>query len=96
MIGFNTSPREFVTFQLALLELYETLLEDPAWDEAKVNTTLKAFMSSALMLIRIQQSMGGQVLNIQKEMIRQYRAQLEQWLAEHGDTAGDGAGRDRR
>ncbi len=43
-------------FQLALLELYEGLLESPAWDEAKVNTTLKTFLSSVLALIRVQQS----------------------------------------
>ena len=93
MTGPNASPREILKFQLALLELYEGLLESPAWDEAKVNTTLKTFLSSVLALIRVQQSIGGQVLTIQREMIRQYREQLEAWLAEQGDARGDGAGR---
>ena len=76
MTASNASPRDLIRFQLSMLELYEGLLEGPAWDEAKVNATLKTFMSTVITLIRVQQSLGGQVLTIQREMIRQYRAEL--------------------
>jgi hypothetical protein len=84
--------RSIVVFQLTLLELYESLLEMSAWDEGKVNTTLKTFMSSVLALMRVQQSLGTQVVIVQRELIRKHRARLEQWLEEHGEPAGDGAG----
>ena len=84
--------RSIVVFQLTLLELYESLLEMSAWDEGKVNTTLKTFMSSVLALMRVQQSLGIQVGIVQRELIRKHRARLEQWLEEHGEPSGDGAG----
>jgi hypothetical protein len=84
--------RGIVVFQLNLLELYETLLETCAWDEAKVNTTLKTFMSSVLALMRVQQSLGTEVVVVQRELIRKHRARLEQWLEEHEEPPGDGAG----
>ncbi len=84
--------REVVTFQLRLLELYESLLENCEWDESKVNATLKTFMSSVLALMRVQQSIGTQVVTVQKELIRTHRARLEQWLAEHPEAPGDGGG----
>ena len=84
--------RSIVVFQLTLLELYESLLEMSAWDEGKVNTTLKTFMSSVLALMRVQQSLGAQVVIEQRDLIRQHRARLEQWLEEHGEPSGDGAG----
>jgi hypothetical protein len=93
MTESNTSPGDLIRFQLSLLELYEGLLESPTWDESNINATLKTFLSSGLAFLRLQQSIGGQVLTIQREMIRQYRAQLEQWLAEHGDAPGNGTGR---
>jgi hypothetical protein len=93
MTESNTSPGDLIRFQLSLLELYESLLESPTWDEANINSSLKTFLSSSLAFLRLQQSLGGQVLTIQREMIRQYRAQLEQWLAEHGDVSGNGTGR---
>jgi hypothetical protein len=86
--------RSIVVLQLTLLELYESLLEMCAWDEAKVNTTLKTFMSSVLALMRVQQSLGTQVVSVQKELIRKHRARLEQWLQEHEEPPGDGAGHD--
>jgi len=81
--------RSIVTFQLCLLELYESLLETCAWDESKVNTTLKTFMSSVLALMRVQRSLGTQVVTVQRELIRKHRARLEQWLQEHGESSGD-------
>ena len=84
--------RSIVVFQLTLLELYESLLEMSGWDEGKVNTTLKTFMSSVLALMRVQQSLGTQVGIVQRELIRKHRARLEQWLEEHGGPPGDGAG----
>ena len=78
-------PRDVVAFQLALLDLYEALLDACDWDEAKLNAVLKSFMASVLGLMRLQQSLGEQVRTTQKEWIRDYRAQLEQWLAAQGD-----------
>jgi hypothetical protein len=83
--------RSIVVFQLTLLELYESLLEMSAWDEAQVNTTLKTFMSSVLALMRVQQSLGSRVVIVQKELIREHRARLEHWLQEHGESSGDAA-----
>jgi hypothetical protein len=77
--------RAIVEFQLSVLELYESLLETCAWDEAKANTALKTFMVSVLALMRVQRSLGAQVVTVQKDLIRQHRARLEQWLAEHGE-----------
>ena len=82
---------DLVKFQLSLLDLYEALLDSPGWDEAKSNATLKTFMSSVLALVRVQRSLGGQVLTAQQEMIRRYRAQLDTWLEEHGETREGGA-----
>ena len=82
---------DLVRFQLALLEAYEALLDSPGWDEAKANATLKTFMASVLALIRVQRSLGGQLLTAQQQMIRQCRAQLETWLEEHGDSSDGGA-----
>jgi len=84
--------RSIVVFQLTLLELYESLLEMNAWDEGKVNATLKTFMSSVLALMRVQQSLGTQIVIVQRELIRKHRARLEQWLEEHEGPPGDGAG----
>jgi hypothetical protein len=84
--------RSIVVFQLTLLDLYESLLEMSAWDEGKVNTTLKTFMSSLLALLQVQRSLGTQVVVAQRELIRKHRARLEQWLAEHGEADGDGVG----
>src|SRR5262245_3378375 len=92
MTESNTSPGDLIRFQLSLLELYENLLESPTWDEANLNRSLKTFLSSALSFLRLQQSLGGQVLAIQREMIRQYRVQLEQSLAEHDNLSDDRAG----
>lgn len=83
-------PREVVIFQLCLLDLYEALLETCVWEEARVNAILKAFMSSVLALIRVQQSVGEQVVNSQKEWVKQYRAQLEGWLEDHRAPPGAG------
>ena len=90
--GAGLPPREVVGFQLALLELYEALLDACEWDEAKLNAVLKGFMSSVLGLIRLQQSVGERALLGQREWIRGYRAQLEQWLAEQGSGAQGGGG----
>jgi hypothetical protein len=84
--------RSIVVFQLTLLDLYESLLEMSAWDEAKVNTTLKTFMSSMLALMRVQRSLGTQIVVVQRELIRTQRARLEQWLEEHEEPAGGGTG----
>jgi hypothetical protein len=84
--------RSIVVFQLTLLDLYESLLEMSAWDEGKVNTTLKTFMSSLLALMRVQRSLGTQVVLVQRELIRTQRARLEQWLEEHEEPAGGGTG----
>lgn len=88
MTESNTSPGDVIRFQLSILELYENLLESPTWDESNINSTLKTFLSSTLAFLRLQQSIGGQLLTIQREAIRQYRAQLEQSLAEQGDASG--------
>jgi hypothetical protein len=86
-------PREVVVFQLSLLELYESLLDACEWDEAKLNAVLKSFMASVLGLMRLQQSLGEHVRTTQKEWIREYRAHLEQWLAEQGDGMSRGGDR---
>ncbi len=96
--GIMTEPsdaeqfRSIVVFQLTLLDLYESLLEMSAWDEEKINTTLKTFMASLLALLRVQRSLGTQAVVGQRELIREHRARLEQWLEEHGETAGNGTG----
>ena len=84
--------RSIVVFQLTLLDLYESLLEMSAWDEGKVNTSLKTFMASLLALLRVQRTLGTQVVTVQRDLIREHRARLEQWLEEHGETAGSGTG----
>jgi hypothetical protein len=86
------SLRSIVVFQLTLLDLYESLLEMSAWDEGKVNTSLKTFMASLLALLRVQRSLGTQVVTVQRDLIREHRARLEQWLEEHGETAGNATG----
>jgi hypothetical protein len=83
--------RSIVVLQLSLLDFYEALLEMSGWDEAKINATLKTFMTSVLALLRVQQSLGAQVVMGQKELIRTHRARLEQWLEEHEEPSGDGA-----
>jgi hypothetical protein len=80
------SSRDLIRFQLSVLELYEGLLQGPILDESKVNAALKTFLASALSLMQLQRSLGEQITTVQLEMIRQYRAQLEQWLAENGDS----------
>ena len=85
--------RSVVVFQLALLGFYESLLEMSGWDETKVNTTLKTFMSSVLALLRVQQSLGTQVVALQRDLIHAHRARLERWLEEHPAPSGDGAER---
>jgi hypothetical protein len=87
MTDAPSPPREVVVFQICLLDLYDSILEACAWDEAKVNTMLKTFMSSVLALVRLQQSLAPQVAASQKEWVRQYRAQLEQWLEEQSVPA---------
>jgi hypothetical protein len=82
-------PREVVVFQICLLDLYDSMLEACAWDEAKVNAMLKAFMSSVLALVRVQQSLGQEVMTSQREWVRQYRTQLEQWLEEQSAPAAE-------
>ena len=82
-------PREVVVFQICLLDLYDSMLEACAWDEAKVNAMLKAFMSSVLALVRVQQSLGQEVATSQKEWVRQYRVQLERWLEEQSASVGE-------
>jgi hypothetical protein len=89
----GSAPRDVVRFQLHLLDLWEVLLQGGTWDEAKINAALKTFMASALALVRVQQSVGGQLVAAQKELIGQYRVQLEEWLAAHGEPTGDDAGR---
>jgi hypothetical protein len=84
--------RSIVVFQLTLLDLYESLLEMSAWDEGKVNTSLKTFMASLLALLRVQRSLGTQVVTVQRDLIREHRTRLEQWLEEHGETAGNATG----
>lgn len=81
---------DLVRFLLCLLELYEAVLESSGWDEARTNAILKTFMSSVLALLRVQQSLGGQLLTAQHEMIQRYRAQLEMWLKEQ-EQATEGA-----
>jgi hypothetical protein len=81
--------RDVVQLQLGLLDLYETLLDGPGWDEGKVNAALKAAMLSAVALFRVQQSMGSQIASAQRELIREYRTRLEAWLAEHPRTSDD-------
>lgn len=80
MTDSASPPREVVVFQICLLDLYDSMLDACAWDEAKVNAMLKTFMSSVLALVRVQQSLGPQVAASQKEWVRQYRTQLERWL----------------
>ena len=82
MTGAPSPPREVVVFQICLLDLYDSILEACAWDEAKVNAMLKTFMSSVLALVRVQQALGQEFATSQKEWVRQYRAQLERWLEE--------------
>jgi hypothetical protein len=79
-------PRDVITLQLSLLDVYEALLSASAWDETKVNTVLKTFMASGLALMRLQQSISGELVPAQKEMIQQYRARLEEWLAQHAEA----------
>ena len=78
---------DLVQLQLGLLDLYETLLDGPGWNEGKVNAALKAAMLSAVALLRVQHSMGNQVASAQRELIREYRTRLEAWLAEHPRTS---------
>jgi hypothetical protein len=87
MTDAPSPPREVVIFQICLLDLYDSILEACAWDEAKVNAMLKTFMSSVLALVRVQQSLAPQVAASQKEWVRQYRAHLERWLEEHSAPA---------
>ena len=89
MTGAPSPPREVVVFQICLLDLYDSILEACAWDEAKVNAMLKTFMSSVLALVRVQQSLGQEVATSQKEWVRQYRAQLERWLEEQSASVGE-------
>jgi hypothetical protein len=83
--------RGLVDVQLGLLEFYESLLDTCGWDEARANTMLKTLMSGMLALMRVQRSLGTEVLTLQRDLIRQHRERLEQWLAEHGGAAGDGS-----
>jgi len=89
MTDTGSPPREVVIFQICLLDLYDSILEACAWDEAKVNAMLKTFMSSVLALVRVQQSLGPEVATSQKEWVRQYRAQLERWLEEQSASVGE-------
>jgi len=89
MTDAPSPPREVVVFQICLLDLYDSILEACAWDEAKVNAMLKTFMSSVLALVRVQQSLGQEVTTSQKEWVRQYRAQLERWLEEQSAGVGE-------
>ena len=89
MTDAASAPRDVVIFQICLLDLYDSILEACAWDEAKVNAMLKAFMSSVLALVRVQQSLGQEVTTSQREWVRQYRAQLEQWLEEQSAPAAE-------
>ena len=89
MTAAASPPRDVVIFQICLLDLYDSILEACAWDEAKVNAMLKAFMSSVLALVRVQQSLGHEVTTSQREWVRQYRAQLEQWLEEQSAPAAE-------
>lgn len=86
--GGASIPRDVITLQLHLLDLYESLLAGSIWDEAKANAVLKTFMSSAFALMRLQQSIGAEIVPAQKEMIREYRTRLEEWLAQHADGNG--------
>jgi hypothetical protein len=86
----RSTVRDIVQFQLTLLDLYESALEHSDWDEARVNTTLKAFMMSVLALMRVQRSLGERVVTVQRDMIREYRERLHGWLREH-DGAANGA-----
>ena len=90
MTGAPSPPREVVVFQICLLDLYDSILEACAWDEAKVNAMLKTFMSSVLALVRVQQALGQEFATSQKEWVRQYRAQLERWLEEQPVPAAEG------
>jgi len=87
--------RAIVLFQLSVLDLYESLLETSMWDEAKANTALKTFMASVLALMRVQRSLGAQVVTVQTDLIRQHRARLEQWLAENGEDPVSAGGEGR-
>jgi hypothetical protein len=89
MTDAASPPREVVIYQNCLLDLYDSILEACAWDEAKVNAMLKTFMASLLALVRVQQSLGQEVATSQKEWVRQYRAQLEQWLEEQSAPAAE-------
>jgi hypothetical protein len=85
--GTDSLPRQVITLQLHLLDLYEALLAGSVMDESKANAVLKTFLSSALALMRVQQSISGKVIPVQQEMIREYRARLEDWLAQHAEPA---------
>jgi hypothetical protein len=89
MTDSPSPPREVVVFQICLLDLYESLLEACAWEEAKANAVLKTFMSSVLALVRVQQSLGQEVATSQKEWVRRYRAHLERWLEEQSASVGE-------
>jgi DNA-binding transcriptional regulator PaaX len=80
----QSTPRDVITFQLALLDAYERLLSSCSWDEAKLNEALKSALSSLLPLLRAQRAMSEQVLASHKELIRHYRRVLEASLNQPG------------
>jgi hypothetical protein len=88
--GHGFPSRDLVHLQLGLLELYETLLDNPGWNEGKVNAALKAAMLSAMALLRVQQALGVQLVSAQRDLIREYRAKLEEWLVEQAKSAEGG------
>jgi hypothetical protein len=85
--------RGLIDAQLGLLDFYESLLDTYGWDEGRANATLKTLISATLALLRVQRSLGGDIVTLQRDLIRQHRERLEQWLAEHGGRpAGGGPG----
>lgn len=79
-----STPQEVVKFQLAILDVYQSLLDSCSWDEAKLNDVLKKVMSSFLPLWRAQQELGERLFASHKELIRQYRQVLEALLDQSG------------
>jgi len=70
-------PADIVRFQLAVLDAYEKLLASCTWDEARLNEALKSMMASMLPLLRAQRALGEQFFATHREMLTQYRRNLE-------------------
>ena len=74
-------------FQLALLDAYEAYLAQNGWDEARLNEALKSWLEILLPALRAQCALGEQMLTAHRELIDQYRSQLEAALRMQEDLA---------